>query len=115
VGVEAYGLDIKSQDGTPYLDWGVIYPGMQVNRTLYVGSISNVEITLVLNTTNWAPRSFSDYINLSWNCTEAHISPGEVFAVTLTLTVSDSQSFIDYLINNEVSDFSFEIIIRAQD
>lgn len=113
IGVEAYGGDMKTSNGTSYLDWGTVYPGLTVNATFYLRSISNVRTTLSLNTTNWNPTNMSNYMPLSWNYSGANINPGEVIPVNLTLSVSSSDAFINYLITNNVTIYSFDITIRA--
>lgn len=73
IGVEAYGLDLKTQDDAPYIDWGTVYLGIQVNRTFYVKSVSNMKTTMYLNTTGWNPPTISDYI-IFHGTTAAHKS-----------------------------------------
>jgi len=122
LGVEAYGGDVKIEDETAYIDWGMIYPGELTNRSLYVRSKSNIETILKLETASWTFRDSdgeivtgppNSYMILSWNYTETSIRPSEVIPVTLTLSASSDISFINYLIANDVKDFSFDIVIVA--
>ena len=123
-GVEAYGGNITLKDGIQYVDWGTIYPGTLTNRSLYLQSKSNVEAILMLETANWTYQDsdnhiitepINSYMNLTWNYTETPISPGETIYVTLTLWASQDNSFINYLVTNNVKNFSFEIIIYASE
>jgi hypothetical protein len=112
VGVQAIGGDINQTiQGRQYIDWGEIYPGTQTNRSFALRSVSNSDITLQLNTTNWQPTDISDYLNLSWNYTEETIRPQQTIWVMLTLSSSSKQSFISYIIGNNVTAFDFDISI----
>lgn len=115
LGVQTYGGDILNTTTTPYtqyLDWGTLYPGAQINRTFYVKSTSNLNVILTLNTTNWTPTNMSNYMNLTWNYSGITLTPGQVILVTLTLSVSSSTTFINYLITNNIQNFNFDINIK---
>jgi hypothetical protein len=114
IGVEAY-WDPNCENKTETIDWGTIWPGSSKNVTFYIRSVSNFRATLNLNTTNWNPANISDYISLSWNYNGTPLNPGKIIQLTLTLSASSSNSFIDYLIVNDVRDFSFDIIIAASE
>lgn len=114
LGVEAY-FDTNLENKTEAINWGTIWPGSSQNVTLYIKSISNIETTLDLNTTNWNPTNLSDYMNLTWNYNGTTIHPSEIIQVTLTLSASSSNSFIMYLITNDVKQFSFDIIISTHE
>ena len=112
IGVEAY-WDPNRENKTETIDWGTIRPGLSVNEKIYIRSVSNFEATLNLNATNWNPANISDYMSLVWSYDGTPVNPGEVIQVTLTLSASSSDSFINYLIANDVKDFSFDIVIVA--
>ena len=114
IGVEAY-WDPNRENKTEIIDWGTIWPGSSKNITLYVRSVSNFKATLNLNATNWNPANISDYISLVWSYDGTPVNPGEVIQVTLTLSASSSDSFIQYLVDNDVKDFSFEIVIATSE
>jgi hypothetical protein len=114
LGVEAY-WDKNCENKTDQVNWDVIWPGSSKNVTFYLRSKSNVAAKLNLNTTNWNPANVSNYMNLSWNYNGTPISPRKVVQVTLSLSASSSYSFIDYLIANNVKEFSFNIIIYASE
>jgi hypothetical protein len=114
IGVEAY-WDPNLENKTEVLDWGILSVGLSRNVTLYVRSISNYKITLNLNVTDWMPANISDYMTLSWDYNGTHLNPGEIIPVTLTLSTSYSDSFIFYLIDNDVQSFSLDIHIIASE
>jgi hypothetical protein len=120
VSVEAFGGDMINNSGAQYIDWGTIYLGTSVNRSLYIRNKSNIPTTLALAPENWtftnengqnAPQPNSTYMALAWNYSNAQLNPQDVIPVTLTLNVSGDNAFIDYLVNNRVIGFSFDIHI----
>jgi len=114
IGVEAY-WDKNCENKTEKVDWGMIWPSSSKNVTFYLRSVSNVDAKLKLNVTNWNPANISGYMDLSWDYNGTPISPHEVVQVNLSLSASSSYSFIDYLIANNVKEFSFDIIIYASE
>jgi len=124
LGVKAYGGDIKLENGIEFIDWGTNSPGALTSRSFYVRSISSGETTLQLNTTNWTFLDFENktvsepsksYMNVTWDYDETKIQPYQTIQVTLTLSVSSSPEFISYLVNYEVTTFSFDILIKAHE
>ena len=120
--VEVYGGDLTTINGELALDWGTVYPEIKVNRTFYIRSKSNVEGTLIIKTGNWTFKNTETYtydktkwmniIEPSWN--ETKLQPNqEIFAI-ITLNVTNSQEFIDWLIENEIKSFSFDITITLK-
>lgn len=114
IGVEVY-WDQNGENKTETIDWDIVWAGSSENMTLYVQSISNYEVTLTLNATDWIPVNISNYIILSWDYNRTSLKPGEIIPVTLTLSASSSESLIRYLITNNVQDFHFEIAITASE
>ncbi len=113
-----------------YIDWGTIYPGTLTTHSLYVQSESNIKTTLILETENWTFRdsegrnvteSLATYIkrplamNLTWDYAGTPVNPGEKIYVTLTLQAYDNIQFINYIINENVQRFSFDIHIYAKE
>lgn len=122
--VEAYEGNIIGSGDEQRIDWGTVYPGTLTNRSFYIRSKSNMKTTLNLEISNWTyldsagknvTGSNNDYLNLDWNYTDTPISPSEEIYVTLTLQASASDSFISYLLANDVTGFSFDICIYASD
>jgi hypothetical protein len=114
LGVEAY-RDKNLENKTETIDWGTIRPRSSKNFTLYLRSISTTETTLNLNTTNWNPTNISEHMNLSWNYNGTILHRGGTIQVTLTLTASSSNTFLLYLIKNDVKEFGFTIIISTSE
>lgn len=113
-GVEAY-WDRNLENKAEMFDWGTIRPGESKNVTLYLRSVSNVDTTLYLNTTNWNPGNVSNAIGLSWNYDGTTIQSGEVIEVTFTLSASSSYSFLLYLVTSDAKEFSFDVIITVSE
>jgi hypothetical protein len=114
-GLEIYGGDIKHdpEHDTVYVDWGELTLGASKNVTFYVKSTSNVDVELELNVTNWMPAGINDYITIRWDYNGTLLSPTQEILVTLTLEVASDGDFIDFLIENEVTAFGFDITIFA--
>jgi hypothetical protein len=113
-GLEIYGEDIESNSGRDFIDWGEFSPGTSKNAAFYVQSTSGVDVILGLNVTNWTPKGIEDYITISWDHDGALLSPNqEPLLVTVSLSVSSSEEFIDFLARNEVTEFGFDITVYA--
>lgn len=124
IGVEAY-WDQNLTNQTEKIEWGIIYPPTAINKTIYVHSTSNIPTTLTNQTENWtftnstgleAPEltNRTNYIYLTWDYNNQTLNPNQTIQVTLTLTVGDDPTFLEYLIQNSVANFNFDIIIRAK-
>jgi len=112
IGVETY-WDQNRENKTEEINWDEIWVGSSKNLTLYIQSVSNYKITINLNVTDWNPANISEYMTLSWDYNETLFNPGETIQVTLTLSIPSSQSFVRYLIDEKVQNFSFDIHIVA--
>jgi len=120
---EVYGGSLKELDnGQKFIDWGTVYPGTTVNRTFNVMSKSNVEAKLIIKAMNWVfnnsrgeivkgPTNETNYMTLIASLNETLMNPNQSLEVTLTLIVSNSNDFINFIIENEVTSFSFDIYI----
>jgi hypothetical protein len=123
IGAKVY-YDSALTNATAQIQWGKTYPGSLNNVTLYIESVSNVQTQLRLQTANWTflnstnaivsgPSSATPYLNLTWNYDNTTLNPSQAIPVTLTLSVSDSQTFIQFLLDNKVTSFGFDIMINA--
>lgn len=83
----------------------------EVNTTVYIKSVSNLKVTLTMFLTDWNPEDISDYVTISWDYDGTVLSPNEVIPVTMTLSASSTDDFIDYLIENEVTRFDVAVHI----
>ena len=86
-----------------------------VNTTVYVKSVSNFRVTLNMFLTDWNPQAISEYITISWDYNGTHLNPGEIIPVTMTLSASSSDDFINYLVENEIKRFDVVIHFVASD
>lgn len=122
IGIKAY-WDADLQEEVKEIDWGTIYSGSLESISLYVQSMSNVNITLELVTANWTfldsenmtvsgPSNSTSYMNLTWDYSNRLVGPDEIVQVTLTLLADDSLDFIQFMVSNDVTKFTFDIIIR---
>lgn len=106
VGINAYS-DFECSIPLTAIDWGHLEPATSLDRFIYLRNEGNIPVVLYLSTENWVPARASTYISLNWNYTEVIISPNEVVAVMLTLTIEPN-------IEN-VESFSFDIRIVAEE
>ena len=86
-----------------------------LNTNVYVKSVSNFRVTLYMFLIDWDPVEISDYLTISWDYNGTVINPGEIIPVTMTLSASASDSFIDYLVDNEINRFDVDIHVVASD
>ena len=114
IGVEAY-WDSNCENRTTLLNWGTLWIGSSYNTTLFIKSVSNYDVTLNLNVTDWEPDKISDHLMLSWDYDGKIIQPGEIVKVVLTSSIDYSGRSISYLISNRITDFNFEIHILASE
>jgi hypothetical protein len=120
LGFDAYGGNITTEDGKQYIDWGTTYVGSQTNRSFYLRSKSNIDTTANLTTANWTYTNTqgqdvasptTSYLNLTWDYDDSTVKPNQEIYVTLTLSVPYDADFVEYLITNKVTRFSFDIHI----
>lgn len=118
--VEVYGGDLKYINGQPCLDWGIVYPGTLVNRSFYVKSKSNVDGILKIRVTNWifnnskvhGPYDKKEGISvLNPVLNDTILRPNDIVRLTLTLNVSSSSKLIEFVLENNIKSFSFDVFI----
>ena len=114
VEVEIY-WDSRGEHIRDNLSWDEIEPGKSVNTTVYIKSVSNFKVTLSLKLTDWNPPEVSDYITISWDYNGTRVNPGEIIPVTMMLSASSSNDFIDYLVVNEIKGFTVDVHFLASD
>lgn len=116
IGVQIYGgnLTTTSNQTNQFLSWGAIYPGSQIARSFYIKSLSNFNVTLTLNTADWHPSDMSKYMNLNWNYTNTALKPSQIVYLRLTLSVSSSAVFVNYILDNRIQGFNFNINIQPK-
>jgi len=87
------------------IDWGILEPGSNVNKTVYIRNEGNIAAKLSMTTSNWSPSNASNYITLNWNYGNQTLNVNEAIQVKLTLSISSSIVGI--------TNFSFDITIAA--
>ena len=113
-GVEAYGGDLTTKNGSSIIDWGTFYPGETKNVSFQVKSVSNMPINLAYNT-SWTPKSLTSYMSLKWNYNGTTLTPEQQIHINFSLSLSDSTDAISYLVRNNVTTFSIDINIFTQE
>jgi hypothetical protein len=104
VGVGVY-LDSGLTNKVSSIDWGILEPGLNVNKTVYIRNEGNAAAKLSLTTSNWNPSNASNYLTLTWNYGGQTLNVNEAIQVKLTLSASSSVTGI--------TNFSFDITITA--
>ncbi len=115
IGVEAYGGDLKSAEGVPYVDWGTLQLGDSRRVSFYLRNTGNVRTRLALNVTDWNPEGMGSYITLSWNYNGTQLSPKEDILVVFALVTPDTRDFAHYIASNNIQLYNFTMYIYAQD
>jgi len=106
IGVGVY-WDQACTNPVSSINWGILEPGSNVNRTVYIRNEGNTAARLAMATSNWSPSNASSYIALSWDYGGQTLNASEVIQVTLTLSVSANIAGI--------TSFSFDITITASE
>ena len=83
--------------------WGEIEAGESSSETIYVKNNGETGVVLSLETDNWTPSNSQNYMTLDWDYDAASISPGQVEAIVLNLSVGGSCP--------PMSSFNFNIVI----
>jgi len=104
IGVGIYS-DQSCTSPVSSISWGILDPGSNANKTIYIRNEGNTAATLSMTTSNWNPTTTSSYMTLSWNYGGQTLSVNQVVQVKLTLSVSSSVTGI--------TNFSFDITITA--
>jgi len=104
INVEVY-WDIDCTQVVSDIDWGILEPGDNATKTVYVKNTGNAALTLSMTYSGWDPTEAGGYITLSWDKESSTVDPDGVTGAILTLSVSDSISGI--------TTFSFNITIEG--
>jgi hypothetical protein len=122
-GIKAY-WDAELTNEADSIPWGELHPGSESNVTLYLRSISNIQITLNMTTENWTfnssrneivygPANSTKYMTLSWDYNGSILNPGQVTKTVLALRVEGTTEFVEFLIEKDVQLFSLDINVKA--
>ena len=88
------------------IDWGLVYPGDTVSRSVFVKNVGSGKVTLSLSVTNWYPSTANGPLKVTWNGQNAVLDANLVFDATLKLTVSSDIGSIG-------TAFGFDIVISG--
>lgn len=107
--IKAVGLgvywDLPCTNATSSLEFGQLEPGSSKDFTLYLRNEGDSTLTLNMATESWNPANAADYLTLTWNREGQEISPDEVIAFVITLSVSEDITGINA--------FSLDIILSG--
>ncbi len=95
--------DSDCEQNCTSINWGLLYPGDLVNKTVYVKNIGTVPITLSMNIEKWLPEGVDDYLSLSWDQEGAVLQADESVSANFVLSISEN--------TKGFSDFSFDIVV----
>jgi hypothetical protein len=104
IGVGVY-WDENCANAVTSINWGIIEPGSNVNKTVYIRNEGNAAATLNMTTSNWNPVAASSYMRLIWDYAGQTLTVNEITQVKFTLTVSSDIT--------DITNFSFDITIAA--
>jgi len=89
------------------INWGILEPGSNVNKTIYIRNEGSTAAKLSMTTSNWDPSNASNYITLNWDYSGQTLNVNQVLQGKLTLSVLSSISGI--------TTFKFDITITASE
>ena len=112
--VEAFS-DAGCQHKKDALEWAEIEPGESISTSVYIKSVSNFNVMLTLNLTDWSPPEISDYLTLTWDYKGTRLDPGEVILINLNVSAPSSDDFINYLVDNEIKNFTVDVHFIAKE
>ena len=95
------------------MDWGALTLGSIKNVEFYVKNALNVNVKLELQVNNWMPAGIDDYLTIHWDNEGTVLTPTQEIPATVTLEVASDGGLIDFLVENEVTAFGFDITIFA--
>lgn len=70
-------------------------------------------MTLTLNVTNWPPPGIDQFIHIYWDYNGTVLTPSHELYLTVTLEVASSGDFIEFLVENAVTSFGFDMTVYA--
>jgi len=89
IGVGVY-WDQACINAVSSIDWGIVNPGSNVNKSIYIRNEGNVAAVLSMSVSGWSPVNSSSYLSLGWNYAGTVLSVNQVISARLTLYISSS-------------------------
>ena len=98
-------LDSNCTQNATSTDWGVLNPGDNATKKVYIKNSGTAPVTLNMNTESWQPTNASSLMTLTWNLENAALNATKSNEAVLTLSVSPDAG--------DLGDFSFNISITG--
>ena len=99
--------DITGTNPVTSISWGELKPGEKAYTQVYIINKSNAYIWCKINTSSWIPSTAQQYMTLTWDFSAAPLGSQRTRKATFELYILEDITGID--------DFSFDIIITADD
>ncbi|MEM3356854.1 MAG: hypothetical protein QW166_03395 [Candidatus Bathyarchaeia archaeon] len=106
VGVGVYS-DSACTTNLTSINWGLLTPGTNYTRDIWIKNLGNTRITLNMATEGWSPATASSYITLWWDREGQYLNATQSFKAVLTLYASTT------ITTTNITDFSFTIVITG--
>lgn len=106
VGVGVYS-DSACTTNLTSINWGLLTPGTNYTRDIWIKNLGNTRITLSMATEGWNPATASSYITLLWDREGQYLNATQSFKAVLTLYASTT------ITTTNITDFSFTIVITG--
>lgn len=106
VGVGVYS-DSACTTNLTSINWGLLTPGTNYTRDIWIKNLGNTRITLSMATEGWSPATASSYITLWWDREGQYLNATQSFKAVLTLYASTT------ITTTNITDFSFTIVITG--
>ncbi len=107
IGINVFGGDLQGNT----IQLNTLNEGESRNISFCVQSTSDEPITLSFWVTDWSPPELGSFLQITWDYNGFSINPNQTIMLTFTLTSSLSADFTNYIIDNNVTTFSFNLYI----
>jgi len=104
IGVGVY-WDQACTNAVSSIAWGMLLPGGNVNKTVFIRNEGNAATALSMATSSWNPPETANFMILTWDYGGQTLNPSDIVQVKFTLTVNPNITGI--------TSFSFVITIAA--
>jgi archaellum component FlaG (FlaF/FlaG flagellin family) len=101
-GVAVY-LDAQATQAATSLEWGLIAPGAQVQKTLYVKNVGTAPMNLNATTNTYIPQGTAAYLTFSCDRQGTQITPQQTIPATFALTVSPTADPVTFSFNINIA------------
>ena len=98
-------LDSDCTQNATSIDWGLLRPGDNATKTVYIKNNGTAPVTLTMTTESWQPTNVHSLMTLTWNVENEVLNATQSTEAVLALSVSPDAG--------NLGDFSFNIIITG--